>query len=339
MRTIANQLILLFLLLCFSNITSGQANCICNGEDLAWLEDVKNNLADEILNPPITPCGSTEGNISMCNYLGQTVFSYLPTSLPCDVGPVVVDCNGDFLFSYGGFCNGPCLGDEQAALLTDCELIYSAPAFAACDDSCTGSGDVVLAVGCVDAEVGATNVCIPLTVRNFSNVTSTQTGVTWDPLELSYSSVNEVSLTNITLNENDISNGTLRILWLTPFNAPPVTLIDNTILFELCFNVLGPSGSSTNISLDDLSDFIIEVVNNSGMAEDLCIQEGQINIGTPNGGEPGDFLQELVSCEAQAIPTMDEWSLISLSLLLLIFASQLIIDRKSKPATEVLANL
>ena len=100
-------------------------------------------------------------------------------------------------------------------------------------------------------------------------------------------------------------------------------------MFELCFDVLASSGATSQVSLESLPNFGTEVANINGSVETLCIQQGQVNVGLPNGGDPGEFNQEIVVCdEITIIPTLGEWALISLSILFLIFGIVSIRERQ-----------
>lgn len=275
-----NRFTSIVLLLFLAQVGIAQDNCGCNGIDMSWLEVVKNNITEEILNPPFPPCGSSEGSITQCHYMGQTVFVYVPTILPCDVATRVVDCNGEIVFTFGGFCDGPCPGDDQVQFLEACEVIYSVSNLSICDNSCAGSEDVVLEVGCLIAEAGTTNVCLPITTRNFTNILSVQGGIQWDPDVITYTGViNEIGLTGITVNDINATNGNLLFLWLLGFGLPPVDLPDNLALFEICFDIIGPLGSMTSIDLIDQDNLDLEVANSTGELEPLCIESGKISVG------------------------------------------------------------
>ncbi len=304
-----------------------QQNCVnCQGTDLSWLEELKNSLAEEILNPPpLTPCGSTDGIISTCNYLGQTVFTYLPSSLPCDATRVAVDCNGEILFSYGGFCNGPCPGDAQAQLLTDCEVLYNAPPTPFCDNNCEGSDAVILELSCVNAEVNESNICIDITTQNFIEVSTIQIAIIWDINEIEFISLNEQNLTQISTNESGVNNGYIQILWINSTVATEgISLPDNSLLFQLCFDIIGVENTESIVMFTSQPGFSIELSTGdfaagNAMLLEHCIQNGQINIGISNDGDMGQLNDEIVSCEEVLIPTMSEWGLVAISLLLLIF--------------------
>lgn len=288
---------------------------------MLWLENVKNNLVEEITNPPITPCGSSNGSIEQCSYLGQTVFVYTPTILPCDVGRQVRDCEGNLVFSFGGFCNGPCPGNDQVQFLENCEQIFAVPDHLICDNSCNESNALQLEFACLSTDGISDQVCVPLIVKNFINGYSFQGGITWDTNVLMYSGINEVALSPITINASNALMGSIRFLWLLGFTDSPLDLIDDTILFEICFDVVGNLGSLSTVELVDVPNLILElaIIDDTGdlSAAPLCTESGQVSIGTADITLDNISL-DVIFCNFEVIPTLGQWAIFSLFILFLI---------------------
>ncbi len=106
----------------------GQDDCIslyC--DDHTWLENQIESINDEIAQAPALGIGiCNSGTIRMCFYQNAPVYTYLQSIYICDLPTRVVDCEGNFIFSYGGFCPPPgCPGDQEAALLQDCVTLYT----------------------------------------------------------------------------------------------------------------------------------------------------------------------------------------------------------------------
>lgn len=119
---------LLTILLSISKICLSQNPCInlyC--DDSSWLENQIQIIDDEVAQAPALGVGiCNSGRIRMCMYNDQPVYTYLQTVYICDIPTSVVDCDGNFIFRYGGFCPPPgCPGDTEAALLMDCVTLYS----------------------------------------------------------------------------------------------------------------------------------------------------------------------------------------------------------------------
>ncbi len=101
---------------------------------------------------------------------------------------------------------------------------------------------------------GATNVCVPFTVLNFSTIISMEFDMTYDPTHLEYTGVNVTgALPGLqpTTNFNLLSPGNLRLAsWTSPDLTVGETLADGTSIFEVCFDKLGTTGTSSIISFN-----------------------------------------------------------------------------------------
>ncbi len=156
------------------------------------------------------------------------------------------------------------------------------------DGTCSGGGGgggnmdgVGLIVDDQSVTPGA-NICIPVKTRNFRNVGSLQTGVKWDPTVLRFTELKESSLTNVTANRGREAMGELSLLWL--FQDAAVTLADNSTMFELCFDVIGNTGSSSTIDFVGFSGFDIEISDNDSEALPFFVDAGTITVGSGGGG-------------------------------------------------------
>lgn len=66
------------------------------------------------------------GAIQQCFFQGQPVYTVLTSPLICDLPTSVVDCEGNQLFTFGGFCfPSPCPGQEEADMLEGCVTLFS----------------------------------------------------------------------------------------------------------------------------------------------------------------------------------------------------------------------
>ncbi len=93
------------------------------------------------------------------------------------------------------------------------------------------------------------NVCIQFTVENFVTVGAMEFSLTYDPTVLQFDKFQNFAplLSFGTGNTNLLMPGLLRVLW---FNSNVVndTLADGTVLFEICFDVIGTGGQSSDIT-------------------------------------------------------------------------------------------
>ena len=160
------------------------------------------------------------------------------------------------------------------------------------EDLCAGTSDFAFITPIISVEAGQ-NVCIPITTSNFTTIASIQAGITWDSNVLNYTGLNEVGITGISLNEAEVDNGELKLLWLIGLGDDPVTLDDGTTLFELCFDAVGADSESSTIDIEDLPGFVIEVASGEGVPLPVCVDNGFIQIGDdvitppPGGGGGG----------------------------------------------------
>ncbi len=97
-----------------------------------------------------------------------------------------------------------------------------------------------------------TNVCVPVTVENFVDITAFQFEMTFDPTVLQFTNLINPngSLTGgVQFNGPPSSGGTrpdgnIRIIYSDNFGGP-TTLADGDVVFELCFNVNGVFGTQS----------------------------------------------------------------------------------------------
>lgn len=100
------------------------------------------------------------------------------------------------------------------------------------------------------ASAGQT-VCIPIKTKGFLCVVTMQGSISWDPQVLNYDKIQNILLASMTsANFLYPSQGNHLLFSWADANAIGVTKEDGQILFEICFIVVGPAGSSTNIKID-----------------------------------------------------------------------------------------
>ncbi len=113
---------------------------------------------------------------------------------------------------------------------------------------------VVFNVGTVNGAPGDI-VCVPVTVENFTNITNAQFSMQWNPFELSFESIDNLttalpSFDNGSFNTGLTNNGQLTVAWadllFTPHNLP-----DGSVLFEVCFEVIGNLGDFAEVDITD----------------------------------------------------------------------------------------
>jgi len=154
-------------------------------------------------------------------------------------------------------------------------------------DNCDGMGTgcdnfngIILTIADVNAEQGE-NVCVPVTVENFTDIESATIGVTWNESIIDYDVVANSALPgSLQFNDTNTANGELAILWTEPLGNQ-VTLPDGSVIFEICFDAVGSVGQSSTVDFQDLPNigtgFEMEFSSFSN-AIPFCIEEGSVTI-------------------------------------------------------------
>ncbi len=128
-------------------------------------------------------------------------------------------------------------------------------------------------------------VCVPISVKGFTNISSVSSTIEWDAAVLSNPRVSGINLAGLaegSFNLDQGANGMLSFVWIDP-NADGVTLSDGSEIFEICFDVVGSLGQSSNINFSDaLTDR--EAGDGSGQAVDFNQCDGEVSVGDDPGG-------------------------------------------------------
>ncbi len=164
-----------------------------------------------------------------------------------------------------------------------------------CVNECAGSTNVILSMPCITAPAGD-NICIPITVSNFNNIEAVQAGILWDPTVMEYTGSQNLGFSDPAQNGGFLFNemasdmGMVRQFWSEVTGSTPQTLPDGTVLYELCFDLIGDDGDVISIDFGDIGNFGVEIVQ-SGVAVDFCLDQGTITIGDP----PVDAVELIVN--------------------------------------------
>lgn len=114
-------------------------------------------------------------------------------------------------------------------------------------------------------------ICLPLETIDFTDIESTQFTISWDNSKLQFTGVQNLN-TDIGLQTNNFNtyfsnHGKLGFDWRLGNDCNELvtghTLADNTVLFDLCFSVIGENGSSSTI--DITGDVFNEIVTRTNV--------------------------------------------------------------------------
>jgi hypothetical protein len=120
---------------------------------------------------------------------------------------------------------------------------------------------IMVTFGCAQVAVGE-QICIPVSADNFTDVTVFSLLLTWDPMVLQFTGLqNEAFPVQGAWNVPGPSD--LRYIWNDP-NGNGQNLPDGSTLFEMCFQAIGPPGSS---SIIEIPPFVLNPFNTTEFAD------------------------------------------------------------------------
>nr|MDQ3017408.1 cohesin domain-containing protein [Bacteroidota bacterium] len=126
-----------------------------------------------------------------------------------------------------------------------------------------GTDPVIFTFNCFDGQPGDT-VCIQVTVQNFTDIAGGQFEIIWDSDVLEYIRVQNPGTNGININ-GDFNQSGPNALKFIPLGFPitGVTLPDGTVLFEICFRIVGLPGSMSPVGISPFFEF--EIANDIGV--------------------------------------------------------------------------
>ncbi|MEM6320069.1 MAG: cohesin domain-containing protein [Bacteroidota bacterium] len=140
------------------------------------------------------------------------------------------------------------------------------------------TGDGIVNIGEITATPN-TNICVPVTAKDFNGIAAMQFSLAWDPAVLTFTGTQNFGLTDLTagsFNTDNTANGQVAVAWFDNA-AQGVTLADNEVIFEICFDVVGTEGTNTSITFTD-TPTARELATASGTI-DFLSTDGTITVG------------------------------------------------------------
>lgn len=104
--------------------------------------------------------------------------------------------------------------------------------------------------------------CLNVQVSNFNEIISMQYASAWDTNALKFKATRNMNLEalgNDNFGKKELGNGLLRLSWYHP-NLKDISLMDGTTMYQLCFDAVGKSGTTTEVRFGD-KRMISEIVN------------------------------------------------------------------------------
>jgi len=118
-------------------------------------------------------------------------------------------------------------------------------------------------IGEVTADTGII-ACVPIKVVSFDNITAAQIPFSWEPSALDFVSIQNTgalsSLSNASFDTTSANVGLLKLNWTNP---SPVTVPDSTIIFNVCFNLVGIPDSCYDVRVGEPKP-LVTTANGSG---------------------------------------------------------------------------
>lgn len=148
---------------------------------------------------------------------------------------------------------------------------------------------LTLSIGEANATTGE-SICLAVRAKGFKNILGIQYAVGWDPAQVELNTVQAFALPNLNAQNFDLGSSTfqdglLRFLWFDP-TGTGLSLVDDAVLYEMCFTVLGTSGE-VPIYFDQ-STMQTEAINEDIASFEPVLDDGLIIINGDDRVWPGD---------------------------------------------------
>jgi len=151
-----------------------------------------------------------------------------------------------------------------------------------------GEDGIVLNSNNVSGDSGD-NVCVSVTVDNFMDVQTAQASMMWNPAVLSYTGTQNPALPGTVFGESSIDQGMLAFNWFDNTGVTPQNLPNGSLLYEVCFDIIGAAGTSSTFKFTD--DPSIIVFSDSNDEEiDFTTSSSTISVNDGPPPPPGDGL-------------------------------------------------
>ncbi len=140
------------------------------------------------------------------------------------------------------------------------------------------NADLTFTVESETAEAGD-NICLDVTVDDFVDIVSAQYSMTWNTDILDFTGIQGFNLTD--LNEPDfgqgsVDGGVLTLSWIHEATTG-VTVPNGTVIYQVCFDVVGSSGNITGVAIGGVPTSI-EVTSNTSGGQDIDAEYNAGNV-------------------------------------------------------------
>lgn len=207
------------------------------------------------------------------------VISNIGNSIDILCGPGEVDC----LFTDGTLTSFPNISTE-----TPLDINGGGDA--------QNLGPIVIDISNEQAATGS-STCVSFAVSDFVDIIGSQFSIQYDPAVLSNPSLlqDDMSVPNplglsFGANFNEFAPGTITFSFADILGGLSFTLPDGTVIFDLCFDVIGAGGSSTDITIDG-DPLLIEVTKNGEGGTNFGLTSNAGSVEVTGAGGPLDVVE------------------------------------------------
>ena len=166
--------------------------------------------------------------------------------------------------------------------------------------SVTGGGGGSTDLTFIASEETAGNgsqVCVDISVENFDNIVSMQYSINYNASILQFNNAAGFNLPGFSAaNVGNPSAGNITVSWLANDPVAGQSVADGTVIFQLCFTVLGSAGSMSNITFSG-TPTPVEVTDPSGIITPV-FDHGKVTVEMVIG--PNDFALILSDASVQS---------------------------------------
>ncbi|MEO1260854.1 MAG: cohesin domain-containing protein [Bacteroidota bacterium] len=126
---------------------------------------------------------------------------------------------------------------------------------------------------------GGEEVCVPVTVAQFIGIVSMQYTMTFDPTVLKFKTIRNFGLPGMTIDNFGARAADKGILAYSWFDADVqgISMPDGTKLYDVCFETIGESGTSSTVEFAD-APVVIEISNSASQFLGIDGTNGRVSI-------------------------------------------------------------
>ncbi len=169
-------------------------------------------------------------------------------------------------------------------------------------------GDDLTFIASQETAPNGSQVCVDFSVANFDCIVSAQFSIHFNQNIIQYQTTQNYglpSLTSASFGPSGVSSGTLVFSWYDD-TTEGVTVPDGTVIFQVCFNVIGNTGQSSPITFNGIPS-TIETIDCNDIELIPAFVSGSVTVGDNCGGAVtiSNNTVTNVACNGQANGAID----------------------------------